>query len=359
MRWLFSILAGLVVLCLITLVMFIGIVNVPAGAAWITEKAFRGLIDPRIEIRGQVEIDLWPMLIVRAENIVIPAGRDDQQEPGCATSPTLQRLSVADAGSVALVLDWQQLSAKHIYVPVFHIDNLTTSAGLADSLDIWRAGSESQEHADAFASGFPDWFSDGWRVQIQEFSVTSLIVTGCSAPDGEPRLASARRLGLGLDLLHQSDAGNTSSGSLSGSATFMVDDLTVHDTYFRASVSRWLEDNGYLSQHWLRVDSARGLWTLEPGRVRLDSFQLVADGPNVEFLSGELDLTRQTLLFRFVVQAHRPDGAIRIPGVEIRLRQPSLEVLIDGDWSDPRVEFGGAPHSVNSEAPQSQGQRFR
>jgi len=78
----------------------------------------------------------------------------------------------------------------------------------------------------------------------------------------------------------------------------------------------------------------------------------------VEFVSGELDLTQQTLLFRFVVQAHRPDGAIRIPGVEIRLRQPSLDVLIDGDWSDPRVEFGGA-HSINPAAPPRHGQRIR
>lgn len=341
MKWLLSLIAGLIALVLIALVLLVGVVSVPAGAGWVTERALRWTIDSRIEVRGHTEIDLWPMLIVRTQGLMIPATPDASSGSGCGATPAAQPYPLADAKSATLLMDWQQLFARHIYVPVVQIDDLVASADLASSLGIWISESEQEGQTDSLFSGLPSWMSAGWRFQVESFNVTDLTVMGCVMPGGMQRVASARRSSLTFDVLRQRDSGVRVPGSFTGSSSFVVDDLAVQGAYLGDSVSRWLADNGYLSGQWLRVDSARGRWRLDPGLARLESFQIVAKGPNVEFVSGELDLIERTLLFRLTVQAHRPEGAIRIPGVEIRLRQPSLDVLVDGKWSAPRVEFGG------------------
>ena len=343
MKWLLSFIAGLIALVLIALVLLVGVVSVPAGAGWVTERALRWTIDSRIEVRGHTEIDLWPILIVRTQGLVIPATPGRSAGSGCGATTAVQLYPLADVKSATLLLDWQQLFARHIYVPAVQIDDLVASADLASSLGIWISDSEDEGQTDSLLSGLPSRLSAGWRLQVESFNVTDLTVMGCLMPGGMQRLASARRSSLAFDVLRQSDSSVGISGSVTGSSSFVVDDLAVQSAYLSDSVSRWLGDNGYLSGQWLRVDSARGRWRLDPGRARLESFQIVVNGPNVEFVSGELDLLEQTLLFRFTVQAHRPEGAIRIPGVEIKLRQPSLDVLIDGKWSAPRVELGGQP----------------
>ncbi len=343
-KWLLSLLAGLLVLVLIGLLMLMSIVSVPAGAAWLTEKTLRASLDPRIEVRGSTEVDLWPMLMVHAQSLVIPARADSQPGVGCAVPAVGKHHSVLDAGSATLVLDWQQLFARHIYIPVVQIDDLTVSEDLINSAGTWLADSEHIEPKGSLVSDWPSWARADWRFQIDDLSVSDLVVSGCTVSEGLPSLAGVRRLSLGFDLFRQGDSAATSSGSLAGSASFVVDDLRAHSTSFKAPVSRWLQDNGYLAGQWLQVDSMRGRWTLDSGRADLDTFQVVAEGPNLEFVSGELDLIERALLFRFQMQAHRPEGAIRIPGLEIRLRQPSLGILIHGDWSAPKVELGGQPN---------------
>lgn len=342
-KWLLGLLGGVILLVLVACLLVFAIIKTSTGAGWMLERALRATVDPDIKVRGQVDVDLFPMMTVLASDLVAPA-RLARVPQACLadTGVTEDPVHIA-VEKLEWVLDWQVGFAGKILIPALQLHGLrimqdlprsepaTGDQGVREYLQGWLSGRDA------------GWIQSKVEIQVDELAVNGLTWQKCDAARGLEMLVQARKVAGAFRLAenpHADDAQNLALANAKGQIRFESDDLSLGEPFLNPGLSRWLRDNDYLGGDVLRIDTVRSQWELESGVAKLTSFLLVGAGPNVDLVSGEVDLNNQTVSFLFDVDTQRSGRALSVPGVNIILRRSKLPVSVTGDWRNPAVVVG-------------------
>ena len=343
-KWLLSLLGGVILLALGACLLVLVTIKTSTGAGWMLERALRATVDPDIEVRGSVDVDLLPMMTVRASGLVAPANLGRVPQACLADTGVKEDPVHIGAQRVEWVLDWQSLFTGKILFPVVQLDDLRIMQGLP-------RGDQATGDQEGLLKSLQGWLASrdtGWMsqhagLQVDELTINGLTWQQCDASRGLEMLVQARKAAGAFNLKARSDADDEASLGLTyatGQIRFESDDLSVGESFLNAGLLRWLRDSNYLDGDVLQVETVRGQWELESGVATLTSFLLVGAGPNVELVSGEVDLNNQTVSFLFDVDTQRSGQGLTVPGVNIILRRSKLPVSVTGDWHHPAVVVG-------------------
>lgn len=341
MKW-FAGLVALVFLALLLLVATVlGTISTASGASWVLGQFLRATVDSRIEVRGPTKVDVWPLLAVRSTDIVLPADLPGQDVSACVSRGSSDAPDWVVLRSLELIADWRDLVSGHVHVPYVLLDGLTLRSGIVARLGADDPDSPGDRSGvDLMSDVIGRWLPGGWRMQLDELVAQTVAIVGCPSDSEATVDASVRRVTLQLDVTRNSDRNISLPESLTGSLTFAVDDLVVSADWFDPQIGRWLDMNGYVAQNRLRAETVRATWRLAAGQASMESLLLVGPGPGIEFVSGSFDLLRARMALSLMLQSPGGVPSLNIPGAQIKLRQTRLPVLIEGDWSSPRIVLG-------------------
>lgn len=338
-KWLLGVLGAGVALVLVTLALLLVAINMSWTASWFVERVVRATIDPRLEIRGAVDLDVFPVFAVRAHDLLLPARLDGIPEQ-CLAKMGLGDPAHWRMARIEAVLDWQTLLTGQLEAPAIHVDGLVVTQGLPAV----ESDSQAQVSSDNWFSRHIGGGSGSWnRLRIGDLLLSGARLEACDQSEGFLTIAHLRRASLSADLRSATDDQQASAviAGLSGQIAFVLDDLLINPQQLGSDWARWFRDTNYLDAEGLiKVDTTRARWSVDAGVAKLESFLLLGAGANVELVSGEIDFARKTVDFRFEVETQRAGSALVVPGVNIILRQTKLPVSIQGPWSRPSLIVG-------------------
>lgn len=340
-KWLLGLIGGLIALVLVTGVLLLAILKTSVGAGWTIERAIHMATGSEIEIRGDVDVDFLPMLTVRVSNLTVPADLSGVPQACLADMDVTQDPARLQAEKIEWVMDWQALLDGRLLLPTVQFHGLRVIDGLPENGQATDDQTAVGNMTTWLSARKPDWIPSKTGIQIDDLVMTGLVWQRCSDLEGIQTLVESRRVGVSVGLQTQSgDNDGPLLENASGKVQFVSDDLLIGTPVLGAGLTRWLTDSGYLDGDAFRVETLRGEWGLEAGLAKLTSFLLVGAGPNVELVSGEIDLASKTVSFLFDVDTQRSGTALTVPGVNIILRRSRLPVSITGDWEMPAVVVG-------------------
>jgi|GEM_PF-2875709 len=331
MKWLWRLMAAVLVGMVVLLLVIWGALSSSVGVRWISEQTLRALIDPKLTIRGDASLQLMPVLAFHATDVQVQEDLDSVPE-SCLAGKVDREPSSLAVSNLHIMADWRGILSKKLDISGVELSNVILTRGLRPKHGPWQsAGMLGQmENRD-------------WKLKLNELVVKNLEVHDCVAGQANRQVLGVRQVrAKSMPIDPATDPANTGSGHAleSDRVELVVDDIDATEHLFPATTSQILQKLGYMRDGVLKVETLRSQWLVSGGMADLESMKVISQGPVIEQVSGKIDFSQDSIDIQFVMQDLGSGRVLKIPGVDVILRNSTIPVRLIGRWDAPQWIVG-------------------
>ncbi len=295
-RWLLWLMVVVMLFVAITLL----VLNTSVGHGFV-KQGLQRFVHPELDVRGEMEISLWPTLSLQANDVFV-----------YAKAPYNDELNV---GQLQLSLAWWPLRNQVIHIEQALISNVRLTRSTEPSDRATRPATLSPE---AFQRRWDAW--SGWQQSNWQLKLDRLVMERLAFGPAQQEWLAIERAELA--------AATTLTPAPLGEVTVRAEGIAI-EPIDAERMQAALEQVGLGNTKTLQIDSMQGRWQLSDGMARAVRWQASGPWGEVSADNGAVDLrTGQTVLPMHVQLKGQLNHQRQ--GIQIQTREADIRFILRG-----------------------------